>query len=50
MKRITDPAFRYVPACATDIRKTFKRLKREQRRKATQAQATAVVPMRKSKG
>lgn len=30
MKRITDPKFRYVPAAATDIRKTFARARREQ--------------------
>lgn len=30
MKRITDPSFRYTPAAATDIRKTFARIKRQQ--------------------
>ena len=30
MKSILDPAFRYVPSHATDIRKTFERIRREQ--------------------
>lgn len=34
MKRITDKDFKYVPAAATDIRKTFERIKREQKEKA----------------
>ena len=29
MKRILDPAFRYVPALETDVRKTFERVRRE---------------------
>lgn len=52
----TKSKFKYVPACATDIRKTFARLKRAQ--KAQQqtptpppepslADVTHVVPMRK---
>ena len=31
MKPITDPSFRYRPSYETDLRKTFARLKREQR-------------------
>ena len=30
MKSITDPSFRYRPSFATDLRKTFARVKREQ--------------------
>jgi hypothetical protein len=30
MKRIYDPAFKYVPSVKTDIRKTFARIRREQ--------------------
>ena len=30
MKRILDPAFRYVPSFETDVRKTFERARREQ--------------------
>jgi hypothetical protein len=31
MKSILDPTFRYTPSVQTDIRKTFARLRREQR-------------------
>jgi len=34
MKSILDPSFRYVPSAATDIKKTFARLRLEQRRDA----------------
>ena len=34
MKSILDPAFRYTPSTSTDIRKTFARVRREQRRQA----------------
>ena len=40
MKRILDPQFRYVPSFETDVRKTFERLRREQREApAPQAEA-----------
>ena len=29
MKSILDPSFRYVPSHATDVRKTFERIRRE---------------------
>jgi hypothetical protein len=29
MKSILDPSFRYVPSTATDVRKTFARVRRE---------------------
>ena len=29
MKSILDPSFRYVPSYATDVRKTFERIRRE---------------------
>ena len=29
MKSLLDPAFKYTPACATDIRKTFARVRKE---------------------
>ena len=29
MKSILDPSFRYVPSHATDLRKTFERIRRE---------------------
>jgi hypothetical protein len=31
LKSILDPAFRYVPSIETDVRKTFERVRREQR-------------------
>jgi hypothetical protein len=31
LKSILDPAFRYVPSIETDVRKTFERIRREQR-------------------
>lgn len=38
-KRILDRTFVYVPAVATDIKKTFARIRREQRSKAKAAEA-----------
>jgi hypothetical protein len=38
-KRIPDSGFVYVPAVATDIKKTFARIRREQRAKAKAAEA-----------
>lgn len=38
MRRITDPDFRYVPASKTDLRKTFARVRREQRSAAEAAE------------
>ena len=46
MKRILDKSFRYVPAAATDIRKTFQRIRAEQRKNAEEAQAK-VQPLKK---
>ena len=34
MKSILDPSFRYVPSSATDLRKTFARVRREMRKTA----------------
>lgn len=31
MKSILDPSFRYIPSVATDLRKTFARVRREMR-------------------
>lgn len=57
---ITDPRFKWTPACATDIRKTFARVgsdeewasrlegAREVMRKI-QAEAAKVVPIRRTK-
>ncbi|MGZ5095071.1 MAG: hypothetical protein ACXWCY_19680 [Burkholderiales bacterium] len=34
MKHILDPSFRYTPSFATDLRKTFKRIRRQQQAQA----------------
>ena len=40
MKRILDPSFRYRPSFATDLRKTFERVRRE-RHAQTRERATS---------
>jgi hypothetical protein len=47
MKSILDPSFRYVPSHATDVRKTFERIRRE--REAAQSASRTVVPMNRDK-
>ena len=45
MKSILDPTFRYTNSANTDVRKTFARIRREQkRRERTDATATAPAP------
>ena len=44
MKSILDPAFRYVPSHATDVRKTFDRVLRE-RQAAQPPVVRTVVPL-----
>ena len=44
-KSILDPAFRYRPSHATDIRKTFERV----RQQLTQAAAHKVLPLERHK-
>lgn len=46
MKSILDPSFKYINAASTDIRETFKRVRREQA-KGQSVPATVVVPIRK---
>jgi hypothetical protein len=46
MKSILDRSFRYVPSHATDVRKTFERIRRE--REMAQP-APAVVPIKREK-
>ena len=43
MKSILDRSFRYVPSHATDIRKTFERIRREQ---AAQQPPSAVISLK----
>jgi hypothetical protein len=47
MKSILDRSFRYVPSHATDIRKTFERIRREQ--EAAQPPASAVLQLKQKK-
>lgn len=45
MKRIYDKEFRYVPAASTDIRKTFERVRRQQRKNTAEVeQKVAQLP------
>jgi hypothetical protein len=52
MKSILDRSFRYTPSAHTDLRKTFARVRREQRMRDHEAAATAeeakfkVAPLR----
>ncbi len=47
MKTILDPEFKYVNANKTDIRKTFARIRREQREAKAAEVAAKVQPIRK---
>lgn len=51
MKSLLDPTFRYVPAAATDLRKTFARVRREQKAAAEReaARAAKVQPITTTK-
>ena len=42
MKSILDPSFRYVNSANTDIRKTFARVRREQRQPASKSNTVVV--------
>jgi head-tail adaptor len=44
MKSILDPTFRYVPSVETDVRKTFARVRREQRANAARSSAESTAP------
>ena len=46
---ILDPKFRYVPAAKTNIRRTFERIRREQKERDAKA-AQVVRPIIKAKG
>jgi hypothetical protein len=45
MKSILDPSFAYVNAAKTDIRKTFERIRLEQKAAAAPVAATNVKPI-----
>jgi hypothetical protein len=46
MKSILDPSFRYTKSVETDLRKTFARIRREQR-KQQQEQAPVTIEMKR---
>jgi hypothetical protein len=55
MKSILDPTFRYTPSVQTDIRKTFARIRREQRAYETRVErddsmhnVLAILPRRQA--
>ena len=53
MKSILDPSFRYTPSTATDVRKTFARVRREMQRAQAQparreSEATRVVALQRA--
>jgi hypothetical protein len=52
MKSILDPAFRYVPAAQSDIRRTFARIRREQEaeRRRREEESKRVTPITRKKG
>ncbi len=47
-KSVFDPSFRYVPAARSDIRKTFDRIKRQQREaeRASEAKIVRILKVR----
>lgn len=47
MKRITDKDFKYVPSSKTDLRKTFARVRREQREKERENNKVIPLPITK---
>lgn len=49
MIRILDPKFRYVPASKTDIRRTFRRIRAEQK-KLKQKAPRVVLPIKWASG
>lgn len=48
-KRLLDPSFRYTPSYATDIRKTFERIRRLQGESRVPQGDTRVVTLRTGK-
>jgi hypothetical protein len=44
MKRILDTSFRYTPSFDTDVRRTFERIKRQQRTKNVGQERTRLQP------
>ena len=49
MKRILDSSFHYRPSFATDVKKTFERVRREQRAAQKSAQVVKIVELGNAK-
>jgi len=49
MKSILDPSFHYTPSVETDLRKTFARIRREQRKSQKTAAPSNVQPLRRDR-
>ena len=47
MKSILDPSFKYTPSVETDLRKTFARVRRDQRKAQQAAPPSNVQPLRR---
>lgn len=47
MKSILDRTFKYVPAAKTDVRKTFARIRREQREAEEAAKVSNIKPIKR---
>jgi len=45
VKSILDPTFRYTPSHATDVRKTFERIRRERFGRLVQSAAPSLPPL-----
>jgi hypothetical protein len=50
MKSILDPSFKYTPSVNTDIRKTFERVRKDNKNKEKKAEAKRDVVFLKSVG
>jgi hypothetical protein len=48
VKSILDPSFRYTNSAETDLRKTFARVRREQRKREQSPSSSNVRPLRKT--
>lgn len=49
MKSILDPSFKYINAASTDIRETFKRVRREMKLPNPQPKDAVVLPLKQAK-
>ena len=45
MKSVFDPSFKYRPSVNTDVRKTFERIRRQQRQDERRTQSSEAAPV-----